>query len=111
MSSTRRARKALPKLDSSTLHAIEAAAERAAKRNANRVVKLITEKLAAVGINATTEEAQIETQKDIAWTRKMRTAFDTRASKIGYAFLAALLSLCVALIGAVVNHFWNRPIH
>jgi hypothetical protein len=48
MARARRNRQAPAKLDSMLLHAIEAAAERAAKRNANRVVKIIIEKLASV---------------------------------------------------------------
>jgi hypothetical protein len=53
-------------------------------------MKLLTEKLAAIGINAATEEAQIENQKDAAWTRKMRVSLETRASKLGYLVVAAI---------------------
>lgn len=93
------------KLDPAILAAIEEAAERAAKRNANRVVKHI---LVALGINATTPEDQIETQKDAAFLRKLRINLDTRAGKIGYAVLAALLSLSAGLIVFAVNRIFGK---
>lgn len=108
MARDRRTRQAPAKLDSAVLHAIEAAAERAAKRNANRIMRLLTEKLAAIGINAATEEAQIENQKDAAWTRKMRVSLEARVSKLGYLVVAAILSLTVTVVGFLLNYFWKH---
>jgi hypothetical protein len=84
--------------------AIDAAAERAAKRAVTRTTKQI---LIAIGINSETGVDQSESQKDMHFVRRVRLASESTPAKISFGVFTAFLSLIGGLIILSVQYLFS----
>jgi len=87
------------------LRAIEQAAERGAKRATNRAMKQF---LLTLGINAETAAEMQESQKDAAFTRRVRLASESAPGRFGVLFIGAMLTFFGGLVTLGIKMMLNK---
>lgn len=97
---TARKKTAPAKVDPALMRAIEATAEKAAKRAVTRAMKQF---MLQLGTNAMTPEGVKASQQDAAFLHRMRITAESAPGKLGLAALGALLSL----VGGIVLFFFK----
>lgn len=80
---------------------VDRAVERAVEKATESTLREVRNVLLALGINVESAKEMQESQKDAAWTRRVRTASETAPGKIGLAVIGALL----AAVGGIATYY------
>ncbi|MFL9499243.1 hypothetical protein ACJMQP_04215 [Rhodopseudomonas palustris] len=91
---------------------IENIVERAVEKAVEKTTREMKDLLLALGINADSAKDMLESQKDSAWVRRVRTTSETVPGKIGLAALGAMFAAVGGVFTYFVKHwadtFWSK---
>lgn len=92
---------------------VDRAVDRAVEKTMEATRREIRSVLLTLGLNADSPSHVLESQKDAAWTRRVRVLSETAPGKIGLLMFGTLLTAIGGLITFFVKHFfdsaWRGP--